>query len=179
MDESNRKKIIIKEIRDWKQSRLLPEEYCNFLLTLYTEGDFNLLNEELKETKKVKKTFTPVFFIFCLLPISFLVTYFTEINLVLQIAIFSVFIIICVLSSIFLKKNQLLQHFSSIIGALIFLNATVQLNSHFNGDNQFALLVIVLLNCLIWLVLGIFLKRNYFLFASGLGIVLTIIAFFR
>ena len=34
-----RKKIIMAEINYWKQNKLLPEHYCDFLITLYTEGD--------------------------------------------------------------------------------------------------------------------------------------------
>ncbi|MCM3710868.1 hypothetical protein [Sporosarcina luteola] len=37
-----RKKIIIAEINYWKQNKLLPEHYCDFLLTLYTQGDHEL-----------------------------------------------------------------------------------------------------------------------------------------
>jgi hypothetical protein len=179
MDENIRKKIIIKEISDWKESRLLPEDYCNYLLTLYTEGDQNLLNHQTEEKKITRKTIIPIIIIFSLLPISFLVTYFTEINLVLQIPIFSVFIIICALMAVFLKENELLQHFSYIIGALIFLIASVQICGHFFRDNQYALLGIVLMHCTLWLVFGIFLKKNYFSIASVLGLVMIIIAFLK
>lgn len=33
-----RKKIILNEILFWKQNKLLPEHYCDFLAALYTEG---------------------------------------------------------------------------------------------------------------------------------------------
>jgi hypothetical protein len=33
------KKLILKEIQRWKESRLLPAEYCDFLMNLYAEGD--------------------------------------------------------------------------------------------------------------------------------------------
>ena len=33
------KKLIIQEIRNWKESRILPAEYCDFLMNLYAEGD--------------------------------------------------------------------------------------------------------------------------------------------
>ncbi|MCM3743378.1 hypothetical protein M3193_04435 [Sporosarcina luteola] len=36
---AQRKKIIMAEINYWKQNKLLPEHYCDFLLTLYTQGD--------------------------------------------------------------------------------------------------------------------------------------------
>ncbi|MEK4065574.1 hypothetical protein [Peribacillus sp. FSL R5-0717] len=35
MDEM-RKKIIIQEINSWKESRMLPEQYCNYLLALWS-----------------------------------------------------------------------------------------------------------------------------------------------
>ncbi|MDO7488118.1 hypothetical protein Q5O89_24630 [Peribacillus frigoritolerans] len=38
MDEM-RKKIIIQEINSWKESRMLPEQYCNYLLALYCQGE--------------------------------------------------------------------------------------------------------------------------------------------
>lgn len=38
MDEM-RKKIIIQEINSWKESRMLPEQYCSYLLALYGQGE--------------------------------------------------------------------------------------------------------------------------------------------
>lgn len=34
-----RKRIIISEIKYWKQNKLLPEHYCDFLITLYAQGE--------------------------------------------------------------------------------------------------------------------------------------------
>ncbi|PKC51915.1 hypothetical protein RhiirA1_482678 [Rhizophagus irregularis] len=36
---NTRKQIILNEILFWKQNKLLPEHYCDFLMTLYTEGE--------------------------------------------------------------------------------------------------------------------------------------------
>lgn len=44
-----RKKIILSEIKYWKQNHLLPDHYCDFLSTLYAEG-------EESETHIVKST---------------------------------------------------------------------------------------------------------------------------
>ncbi|ARU62047.1 hypothetical protein CBW65_14305 [Tumebacillus avium] len=33
------KKLIIGEIKKWRESRLIPTEYCDFLMNLYAEGD--------------------------------------------------------------------------------------------------------------------------------------------
>ena len=33
-----RKRMIISEIKYWKQNKLLPAHYCDFLITLYAKG---------------------------------------------------------------------------------------------------------------------------------------------
>ena len=38
---NKRKQIIISEIKYWKQNKLLPEHYCDFLITLYAQGEEN------------------------------------------------------------------------------------------------------------------------------------------
>ncbi|MCG7345110.1 hypothetical protein MHZ92_13270 [Sporosarcina sp. ACRSL] len=45
-----RKKIIMAEINYWKQNKLLPEHYCDFLITLYTQGDHE---QEISATEAI------------------------------------------------------------------------------------------------------------------------------
>ncbi|MFS0689765.1 hypothetical protein AB1K89_11025 [Sporosarcina sp. 179-K 8C2 HS] len=47
---AQRKKIITSEINYWKQNKLLPEHYCDFLITLYTQGDHE---QEISATEAV------------------------------------------------------------------------------------------------------------------------------
>ena len=35
---SQKKAVILNEISFWKKNKLLPEHYCDFLMTLYSEG---------------------------------------------------------------------------------------------------------------------------------------------
>lgn len=37
--DRERKNIIIQEIHFWKENKMLPEHYCNYLLALYTKGE--------------------------------------------------------------------------------------------------------------------------------------------
>lgn len=57
---AQRKKIIMAEINYWKQNKLLPEHYCDFLLTLYTQGDhvqeISATDAVLSKKKKKLKT---------------------------------------------------------------------------------------------------------------------------
>lgn len=48
MDDKNKRAILIKEIEQWRKSKLLPEHYCDFLLNLYLE-------DGASKSKKTKK----------------------------------------------------------------------------------------------------------------------------
>src|SRR4051794_700217 len=53
-----RKRIIISEIKYWKQHKLLPAHFCDFLITLYTQGedeeDINAKSEDAILVKRKK-----------------------------------------------------------------------------------------------------------------------------
>ncbi|MDN4607041.1 hypothetical protein [Sporosarcina highlanderae] len=70
---TERKKIIITEINYWKENKMLPEHYCDFLITLYTQGeqeqapditDAILMNEKKKKKKKMSSVFFHLLYIF-------------------------------------------------------------------------------------------------------------------
>lgn len=170
----NRKELIVKEIKLWKKSKLLPEHYCDFLLTLYTEGE-----EEIKKSKVSTnyKDIVIALLLISLLPATLLVIYFTEMFFVLQIPIFIIFIIICLISAIFLKNNFLKQ-LSYIIFALLFLITTIEIGGYFFKENVVVLSTIIVFNCLLWLFSGLKMKQKYFLFAGVIGLFLLIVAFF-
>lgn len=48
-----RKRIIISEIHYWKKNRLLPEHYCDFLITLYAQGETGSGEEPEQPEKSV------------------------------------------------------------------------------------------------------------------------------
>jgi uncharacterized membrane protein (DUF485 family) len=45
---SQKKEVILNEISFWKKNKLLPEHYCDFLMTLYSEG------QEVEENNTAK-----------------------------------------------------------------------------------------------------------------------------
>ncbi|WP_139365090.1 hypothetical protein [Litchfieldia alkalitelluris] len=181
MDDLLRKKIIIKEISEWKQSRLLPESYCDFLLSLYTEGNNELI--PTKDHKNYKsKTLTVIIslvsFILLTILFLFLVTYFTEINLNLQMLINCLFIIICFLFGYFYRENRWIHHFSLIVGALLVLIFSIQIVEIY-FPNQYAIFLTIIVHCLAWFIIGLKSTKRYFLIASAFGLIITIIAFFK
>ena len=62
---AKRKKIIMTEINYWKQNKLLPEHYCDFLITLYTQGnhEHEIRAVDAVLSKEKKKINTRVFLI--------------------------------------------------------------------------------------------------------------------
>ena len=119
MDE-NRKQIIIKEIGYWKNNKLLPEQYCDFLLALYTEGTgLNEINNRSKNRKKM--------FLWLLNNSNYYIfIYFTELSFILQIVFSIVFILIGIYLTFYLKRKGLLFHIPLIISALLLLFVSVE-----------------------------------------------------
>ncbi|THE15437.1 hypothetical protein E1I69_00870 [Bacillus timonensis] len=173
----DRKNIVINEILYWRKNKLLPEAYCNFLLSLYTEGE----GVESKPTSShsKKNTLSWIFGIGLLLPVMFLVTYFTEISPTLQMLINFIFIIICTLGLILNRNNPFFVHFASIILALFILLLTVNGSDLIFKGHGYYLFGIILLNCVCWIIVGILSKKKYFLIAGILGSITSGILIFN
>ena len=93
-----RREIIVREIEYWKRSRLLPEQYCDYLLALYTEGEGG--HPHSRPARFAWMKWIRIFFILLiclLLPAGVLVIYFTELSFVLQILLLAVFVAICLI----------------------------------------------------------------------------------
>jgi hypothetical protein len=165
MDE-NRKQIIIKEIGYWKKNKLLPEQYCDFLLALYTEGTG--LDEKSNKSKSQKK----VFLWLLIIPIIVFIVYFTELSLILQMVFAIVFILIGIYLTFYLKRNGLLFHIPLIISALLLLYVSVELTLTNFPKSTIILYSILMVNCLMWLVGGWKFKQIYFTISGVLGLLL-------
>ncbi|MBO8156060.1 MAG: hypothetical protein H0Z32_06330 [Bacillaceae bacterium] len=170
----DRKKIILNEIEYWKENRLLPKEYCDFLIALYTEGSGI---QSKRHNWKKSAFFLDIMLILLMLPLSFLVIYFTQFSLVMQIFIIFIFLLFLYIHIIYLRKNNSIYfHLALIIFLLVFFILSVHLVNILTG-NDFYIQGIVLANCILWAVLG-FSKKYHYLTASGIIGVLLLILFF-
>jgi hypothetical protein len=109
---------VINEIKYWKKNKLLPDHYCDFLITLYTEGSENSI-----KSRKLGK-FTYLFYMLAILVsvalIGFLVLYFSDFLKQMQISLrlflsvlFSIVMLVGIIFRIFFL--QCLGLFSVII----------------------------------------------------------------
>lgn len=165
MDEY-RKKIIIQEILYWKSSRMLPEQYCDYLLALYSEG------EEIKQQYKKPVhsiVVIPYFVVAVIILLTLFFNYFTQIPYGLQISS-SIFSMIALLIMAFFFSKRLWQYHVPFIGAaFLFLLGTVQAAEHFAPGRIGFLYFFLLCHSGIWIYIGKRLSMVYFTVAGYLG----------
>ncbi|PLS15205.1 hypothetical protein CVD28_23020 [Bacillus sp. M6-12] len=162
-----RKKIIINEILYWKKARMLPEQYCDYLLALYSEGeDFDTEKEDGNGRFLRMLPYLAIAFItisaICL-------TNFTQLPFKLQIVISTAAVIILLgFAFLFSRRRPLLQ--VCLIGAsLMLLGVTLDIVEAFAPRSNSVLYISLLANCLLWWGSGRKLSLPYFTIAGILG----------
>lgn len=168
------------EIAFWKQSKLLPEQYCDFLMTLYSEGNHEqevigkAKNAVRNTEKRKKKTFASLFPIVAVIIILLLFTIQFE---WVVIAVAAVFAVGCLIGAIyFANRNKLLAMMLQLATALSLLGVTLKIyTTYFQGNNEI-LYMLLLLNCILWLLSGITMKIIYFILSGILGIIVIVSA---
>ncbi|MFO1443434.1 hypothetical protein KDN24_09470 [Bacillus sp. Bva_UNVM-123] len=168
----NKKNIIINEIIHWKNTRMLPEHYCDFLLALYTEG--NQPNEIKEKNRKVP--YWKNYYLFLLLiPFTMFLIHFTELPINLQMAFSIIFVLAGIIFTYYFSKKGLFLQIPLITSALILLLTSVEFISRLYPGNLTILYSNLVFNCLVWLLTGWKLKLLSFTISGLLGIVLLVI----
>jgi hypothetical protein len=173
--KSQKTNIIINEIRFWKQNKMLPDHYCDYLLALYNQG------EDLEETgsKKSKIPMTAFFtsvLVIALIPFSLFVIYFTELSFVLQTAILAGFVVLLIFSGIYYSNKELVLPVILITTAMIVLIYSIHLSDSIFRGSQFVTYVVLFCNCFLWLLSGIYLRLLYFTIAGVAGLFILIVS---
>lgn len=178
--KTDKKNLIINEIHYWKENKLLPETYCDFLLALYTEG--NQVEEDEKATKKKRnskgisgiQTLLYVILLFVFLA-TLLVIYFTELSFVLQISLVIFLLLISlVVTAYFIRKSLLFQVPLSLTFIQLLIGSISLIEYLTNGD-QFWMGGTVVINCLLWIITGYFLRVKYLLISSSVGLIIFVL----
>ncbi|MEC3883135.1 hypothetical protein VKA52_05255 [Halobacillus sp. HZG1] len=168
-----RTQTIVDEIRYWKQNRLLPDEYCNFLLALYTKGENQGNNESSGALSLGFYMFVTVNAL--LLPLSFLVIYFTEMGIIMQTVVLSSFVMGVWINVRWLQYKQPDWLFIPLLnGALILLLMTVHLNQQIIGS-LFSFYITLSLHLILWVFLGWLWKVKTLFYSGIMGFIFLII----
>lgn len=174
MNQETKKQVIINEIEWWKESHLLPEQYCDYLLALYTEG--NADRQGTISSKPPKKRFQGWLFsiILLFLPVMLLVIYFTELSFVLQMLLYSLFILVCLGAALFYIEKIFFVHGLLSMAALCLLLLSYEAVSFYFPQNFLILMILLVLHCVLWIITGFRLKIIYFKMAGVIGLVLIV-----
>ncbi len=173
-----RKRIIISEIKYWKHNRLLPAHYCDFLITLYAQGEEDSRHEvNVSESilVKEKKMLNRTILLLTLLAIfisggMFVITQYPGVTMALTAALAVVFL----LSTLRKKANAALAPFIYIIVSLMLLIMSLKLWFVFFDGHTMLLLGLLMLNCSLWLFAGRLLQLLYFTISGTVGLLLII-----
>ncbi|MFS0780884.1 hypothetical protein [Bacillus sp. 1P06AnD] len=159
-----RKKIILNEIQYWKKTKMLPETYCDFLMTLYLEGGAET------SPPRSRSVFSPINYLTAGLLISVLiVNYFTEFPGVMQMAIYLLCISLIIWILYYGRNKKDVKIISLLALAFTAVIGTVNLWKGMLPGHYLVLYCGLLANCAMWMFVGLKLKMIYFTVAGGLG----------
>ncbi|MBM7660806.1 hypothetical protein JOC85_001578 [Bacillus mesophilus] len=169
----DRKDIILKEIQYWKENRLLPEQYCHYLLALYSEGEHDEKVGKNKSFMIFLVTAFPNFLILLIIGVL-LANYFTEMSNHLQITINLIFLFISIgFTWFYLRKNNFYNKIFIILSFLLFFVGTIEAYDFYFSRNNIVLAILVIIHCLLWFFSGQALRFNYLKIAGLAGIVIV------
>ncbi len=168
--EEQKRKIIEHEIRFWKESRLLPEQYCDYLLAFYADHDRE--NEQRKKGSLSFFLLLGPFFVSALF-----VNYFTEISPLMQILFFVFGLGICVIVK-FRKKRKAPFAAAMAVSCIIFLLWTAEIWK-WSGSDILFLYMALMVNCSGWIIIGKWTEQLYFKAAGILGLIIVTFFFVK
>lgn len=171
--DKQRKNIILKEIKYWKETNLLPTKYCDYLIALYTEGEG--IEEERSDRAKQrgKMIYFDLLFLLLLVLFSLLASYFFA-NIQHFILSFIIILVILLLHIYyFYKKQSSYVHFALILFFLHLLIGSTTIIADFVA-NSIWIHFVTFLNCLVWIGIGFIRKYLYLTLSGFIGIVIII-----
>ncbi|MGX9135291.1 hypothetical protein ACWV26_13095 [Rummeliibacillus sp. JY-2-4R] len=176
-----KKEVILNEIIFWKNNKLLPEHYCDFLITLYSGGiaedskvEVSATNSIL-HTKREKHHWKKLLISFCTI-VLFSSLFAFKVPFVLIPLILSVCTIIYLLFLAFkyTSTKTIMATFTYATVALLILGVSIKLVNIMFPDRYYFLYGVLLGNCLLWAISGKLLNLIYFKISGIIGFIIII-----
>ncbi|XXM73710.1 hypothetical protein ACQ0QQ_07410 [Lysinibacillus sphaericus] len=169
----DREAVIVNEIKFWKQNNMLPDQYCDYLLALYTNG-----NQPVQDTASDKGNrnhrLTVILLSAFIISFSLFVIYFTELSVVLQTAILTGFVVLLIGMRIYYTKKKFSTPFIRIAAAFLILILSLNISDSLFEGARSVTYAVLFLNCISWMILGLKRKLIYFTLSGALGILIIL-----
>ncbi|MBP2078171.1 hypothetical protein [Oceanobacillus polygoni] len=166
--------IIVKEIKYWKEHRLLPETYCDYLLALYTNGE--AFSEEVNNKGQwTLRIVIHLILSLLMVPFSLLVLYSTEFDSFLQLGILLLFFSYLIwITNYFRKNGHPYLHVPLIAGLLVMLLLTT-FSANLILKSDLLQIMVLIGNFIYWLLISKQRKIKFLQITSVLAITFTLI----
>ncbi|GIN55804.1 hypothetical protein J8TS2_01230 [Lederbergia ruris] len=174
--KDDKKTVLLNEIHFWKENKILPEHYCDYLIALYTQGDESQQPKKRKRNKKIFQweAILPLLLLICIVGMA-VITYITAISFGMQTLFLSIFVVILIFSWFYFRKKNLNPMLVYITAAFLLLFYTVQINGAFFENKTMSLYWLLLANCIIWMISGLVGKKLFFTLSGFIAMVFLIL----
>lgn len=174
--DSEKRKLIVREIEHWRRSKLLPEQYCDFLLNLYT--DDTVERERKVAGVSVQAIQSSRWYIWLLIfgsvaVFSFLALHFTSFPIPLQIALLGFVVVGCYAFGLATKRKAPILAYGLVgFGSAALLGAGVLLMRLSGNEDPVMFVSYVAFCCLVWIIVGANARMGLFQFCGWIGLLL-------
>ncbi|UOQ86032.1 hypothetical protein [Gracilibacillus salinarum] len=165
-----RKQLIVKEIQYWKSHKLLPDQYCDFLLALYTEGHVNDSEQEQRSKSGYLLLFYFLDSLLVLLPILIFLA--TDAFFIRVIGIVIICSLALLMIKLFSRYSELKSGYAVMIFFVVCLFSSLLVLDEY-VDNRWITYSWMLVNSLIWIIAGKR-KQQHFLQIAGIFVLIMI-----
>ncbi len=173
-----RKQIIISEIRYWKSNKLLPAHFCDFLITLYAQGEHEIIPETTSSVSvlgREKRILSYTFLGYTLLALLAGASMFVITNYPVSTLLFAATVALILMFSSFRKASKkTINQFIYILSSFLLLGMSLKVWLTYFEGHTMLLLGLLMLNSALWLFAGRLLKLLYFTISGTIGLLLII-----
>lgn len=176
MDQEKRK-IIIYEIEHWRKSKLLPEQYCDFLLNLYDANPQDRDTRVIGVSKlAIRNSNWKMWLLGCVFAalVAFIVFHFNSFPFLLQIM--SVVVIVGASYGAGIWYSRTSPVIGNVLvgaGSLALLGAGFYLLKAYGADEPPLMLAFVALCGFVWILVGIAARMGLFQYCGWCGLILV------
>lgn len=179
MDRGKRE-VILDEIEYWRENRLLPGHYCDFLINLYDvdqeRSDKKVLSMNSLQQGNIR-TWLFTFIVVCFICLTIL--YFATFPFLVQLVCIPLFTALCYTGGIRLRtRNALASSFLLAIGSLLMLGLGIFLIREQGMDERIFTTLLILVCAIIWCILGYVISSPVLLYIGFGAFVLLYAGFF-
>ncbi|MFK7693430.1 hypothetical protein [Paenibacillus sp. HJGM_3] len=175
--DSEKRTLIVREIEQWRRSKLLPEQYCDFLLNLYM--DDTVERERKVAGVSVQAIQSSRWHVWLLIfgaaaVIFFLALHFNSFPSPLQIGLLGAAVIgSYVLGIAASRKSPVLAYSLVGVGSAALLAAGVLMLRLAGKDDPGLFVAYVAFCCVIWIAIGILARMGLFQYCGWIGLLLV------